>query len=148
MPVKGYTAAMFGFASFPLKACVLSWMLADAATEPPTPWRHTYPDLAEQIADAAEANPLKQGPIYTAALLETIAFQEAHLHPSPPCTPQCGPFQSDPPYTAKHALELVHESLKRCGDLTRYASGKCGHGRAISNHRLWLTRRLISGLSL
>lgn len=153
--------------SFSLSKLVLVLMVTIA---PATPWRESYPETAQGIADAVEeSEPLfagDDGRMRTAALLVSLAYFESTFKPSAVGDrgSSLGLFQTsrhwvrmsadeylrDAKEQAKTALALVRESFSACAArpldarLAWYASGSCSRGGAASTHRVGLAKRLLA----
>ncbi len=115
---------------------------------------------AIDIAQASTAHPLYEGPlgpIRTAALLIIFSASESLHTPAAPYQDtdhqtRGGPFGTTYPYTATHALEVMHYSAKRCPahPLATYAGG-CDYpsAQAIADERACMAELLLvaSGIS-
>ena len=155
-----------------LAAIVLVWMVRlqnpnDPALHITPEWAASYPETAQEIADAAEKDPLFRDPKMTAALSTIYALQESHFNPDP-CSvdprwdcdggASLGKWQTwrgwgDP--TAETSLRVMHKSFEVCAKfpfaerLSWYAVGSKGgcaseHGRELSSYRMRLAKRLVA----
>ena len=118
--------------------------------------RHVEPERADtaevtsiclEIAESAQDAPLwpgDAGTYRTAALLVSIAWHESHLTRQAQNNQSCGPWQTPclEPRTAATALVHIARSLHDCGDLTQYASGRCGGAPLTAGYREQLGIRL------
>jgi hypothetical protein len=151
----------------PLARIVLVWMVRLQNPNDPalagvvTPeWAASYPETAEEIAEAAERDPIGGSARMTAALLTVTAFRESRFRDEP-CTHKytcdqgasIGKFQTwkgwGPP-TADTALSLMHKSFEVCRDrpfadrLGWYLQGGSGCDRRLEMSR----SRIIAAKSL
>lgn len=154
-----------------LAMVVLAWMVHlqnpndKALKDIMTPsWAASYVDTAQEIADAAERDPLDRDARATAALLTITAYQESRFDRDP-CARQkrydCdggvsrGVFQlwrgwGEP--TAENALRVMHKSFEICAKkqfderLAWYAAGKlgCENRVELSRYRMHQAKRLAS----
>jgi hypothetical protein len=154
----------------PLAAQVLVWMTSIQDPSDPNlhispAWAASYPETAQEIADAAEANPIAKNVRMTAATLTVFAYQESRFDAAP-CTrdprydcdggASLGKWQTwrgwgDP--TAETALRVMHKSFEVCDKspfaerLSWYAVGSKGgcdsqRGRELSRYRLHMAKAL------
>jgi hypothetical protein len=151
-----------------LAMTVLLWMvkLQDPNGWGVTPeWAASYPATAQEIADAAEANPIGHDPRYTAALLTYTAHQESRFDPNP-CARQkkydcdhgasLGRFQTwrgwgEP--TAETSLRVMHKSFEICEKspfadrLAWYLAGRdCEQRAEMSRHRMHQAKLLADSV--
>jgi hypothetical protein len=153
----------------PLALVVLGWMVqlqdpnALALRGIMTPkWAASYPQKAQEIADAAEKDPIGKSSRYTAALLTWTAYQESRFDDRP-CERQkrydcdggasVGMFQTWKGWglpTAETSLRLMHKSFEICEKrpfderLAWYAAGGAGCDRRLelSRSRMHAAARL------
>jgi len=152
-----------------LAILILQWMIS---LQPPavTPWRDTYADTAEAIAEVVEhEEPLFEDDadrVKTASLLVAVAFTEgrfdphavgdhgrAHgawqVHASEYAPEAASPaFLDDVGLQARVALRMLRTSLKACrardadARLSWYTSGTCDRGGNASRYRMSLAKRI------
>jgi hypothetical protein len=136
-------------------ALVLMWMLR---LVPHAPHEAAFPAVAEAIAVAANED--FRDPLTAAAYLVAIGWWESHFDPDATQRPgdmtrSYGPWQLADPipprplplaWQARRALVLIQDSRKRCGDLTQYASGKCGTAREVAGKRERTAKLLRAGM--
>lgn len=153
-----------------LAMTVLVWMVRLQNPNDPnlhiTPeWAASYPETAQEIADAAEADPIAKDPRLTAATLTYFAFKESNFLADPchrdarwncDAGASLGKWQTwrgwgDP--TAETALKVMHKSFEVCAKypfaerLSWYAAGNkggCESRRELSRSRLLAAKALAS----
>lgn len=146
---------------------ILSLMVAASLLEPlPASFRGHYPEIAQAIADAAEATPLpgKDGKSHMGAVLVALAWHESRFRPDlkleGDAGASLGPWQlskgwhapSDLEGQAMFAARLVRQSWSVCRDrpiderLGWYAYGRrgCEHRWETSRIRMALAKRLLA----
>jgi hypothetical protein len=152
-----------------LAMTVLVWMVRlqnpnDPALHITPEWAASYPATAQEIADAAEANPIAGSVRMTAAVLTVFAFQESRF--------ELDPCERDPRYdcdggaslgrwqtwrgwgdpTAETALRVMHKSFEVCAKhpfaerLAWYAAGgkDCERRLELSRSRMLAAKRLAA----
>jgi hypothetical protein len=152
----------------PLAMTVLAWMVYLQNPNDPnlhiTPeWAASYPETAQEIADAAERDPIAKNVRLTASTLTYFAFKESNFLNNPcdrdprwDCDggASLGKWQTwrgwgDP--TAETALRVMHKSFEICEKypfaerLSWYAAGSkggCEARRELSRVRLLAAKKL------
>jgi hypothetical protein len=153
-----------------LAMTVLVWMVrlqnpSDPSLHISPAWAASYPETAQQIADAAERDPLFGDPRMTASVLTVFAFRESRFDASP-CArdprwdcdggASLGIWQTwrgwgEP--VAETALRVMHKSFEVCARypfaerLSWYAAGSkggCEARRELSRSRMLAAKRLAA----
>lgn len=162
---------MVGMILTPLASLVLSWMVS---LQPSAPWRETYEETAQGIAEAAAQSPALGGQYRTAAVLTVMALRESSFlqTASGDNNRSLGLFQmqaatvgqpaflwmSGPTQQSLAAIALLEQSFRICRArplaerISWYAVGgnHCSSsvGARLSRHRMLLAAKLLRSVPL